>query len=552
MSIGLDLKNTLAHRLVSNLLGGDGRGIGAGLLHGNGPDGNGPPGQLAKLWDADAGNPLAPQGLGGGDTGAGNATGALTADGGNQLVDDGLTTLPDAIKTVTTTAGDVLSSVLAPLKSPAPTPMPPQTAASATVTSPTTTTASPTATTVAPTATTASPVTTAPSPVTTSTLPPDLPPGHLKQFVQELTGLPRNVVNGILHAGDPRSQTIPNILPNGPTQPSQARGGQAPTGNPIVAARETIQALLNPQPQPRNPSSHPNAQQALANAATNLQQTILARQPQLPGNPAAQQRPETPVPQTASQPQGALLRANEQAVPLPPRNEQPQRLAQQLSAQQQPQPLQQQPLQQMPPRADQPGLLQHLSAMLFGTTAATMQTQAPPAVANPRGAEMAAGLTMATAPTIAERPLDARLTQLPANDRARNSLHEAPVLPVYTAEGTAQRRLGRRAKVLPATLTHWLWALGLAGDEIRARGADTEQQGKDIFRALQWLFWLLAITAYGCLGFALLMLLPAGGSVPRPEAADATGGAVLAIGLVAAAAAWWLARQAQNGQKPPR
>ncbi len=379
------------------------------------------------------------------------------------------------------------------------------------------------------------------------------PPGHVKQLLQDLTGLPRNIVNQLVNNDPqprPRSDgpTTAQAQQAGGTQVAQAGAGQAAQQvnanqaaaalqQTVAAAREALQNQLNAQntAQPRNPAANPNAaalpSQVLVGLATpNAQQTLLAQQAQIPGNPAAV-RPETLVPQTmnpqAAQPQGAL-RANEQAVPLPPRNE----LAQQP------------PAQQPPPRTDQPGLLQRLAAMLqLGSTAPIALTQAPTVMPAPRGAEIAAGLTMAVAPTASERPQDARMLQLPANDRARAPQHDAPLLPVYTAEGMMRRPLGRRPKVLPATLTRWLWALGLAGGEVRARAPDPE---KDIFRALQWLFWLLAITAYGCLGFALLMLLPAGDSVPRLEAAEATGGAVLAIGLVAAGAAWWLARQTQK------
>ena len=70
---------------------------------------------------------------------------------------------------------------------------------------------------------------------------------------------------------------------------------------------------------------------------------------------------------------------------------------------------------------------------------------------------------------------------------------------------------------------------------------------------LQWLFWLLAIVAYGCIAYAIIGLLPAGSLGPVPGV-DVGGGrgrtaGFAFAGLVAGAAAWWFARGLARGQR---
>jgi hypothetical protein len=70
-------------------------------------------------------------------------------------------------------------------------------------------------------------------------------------------------------------------------------------------------------------------------------------------------------------------------------------------------------------------------------------------------------------------------------------------------------------------------------------GAEVERA---IANAMQWTFWLLAIVAYGCLGLAVVALLPAGADVLGSSGRRWTGGFALG-GLVAAAVAWLVARR---------
>ena len=70
---------------------------------------------------------------------------------------------------------------------------------------------------------------------------------------------------------------------------------------------------------------------------------------------------------------------------------------------------------------------------------------------------------------------------------------------------------------------------------------------------MQWLFWLLAIIAYGCIAFAVVGLVPAGslGGIERLVPEGRSGIGFVLAGLLAGAGAWWFARGLARGGRDP-
>lgn len=201
----------------------------------------------------------------------------------------------------------------------------------------------------------------------------------------------------------------------------------------------------------------------------------------------------------------------------------------------------------VPQRAD-PSLLERLAGMLRpgGTTQTAAQAPSTLPVA---GATQT--LTLMAVPLLlvppSQSPADARgITLLAVNDRAGVQRPDVMLAGIYTADGPQRRFVRRGANVLPARLSRWLIALGLGGAQTANADADPEVV---LSAAMQWLFWLLAVIAYACLGLALIALLPAGSDVLRSSGRAWTGGFAVA-GLVAAAGAWWFARQL-SARNPP-
>jgi hypothetical protein len=182
---------------------------------------------------------------------------------------------------------------------------------------------------------------------------------------------------------------------------------------------------------------------------------------------------------------------------------------------------------------------------LLRPAATTMTAQGTSAASNASGATQAAvGATTVAAMPLAvqatQAPMDARgNTLLAVNDRVAIQRGDATLTGIYTAEGPYRRALRRGSNVLSARFSSLLMALGLAGPPVTMRGRDAEYE---LSVAMQWLFWLLAIVAYACLGFAVIAFLPAGSDVFGESGRAWTGGFAVA-GLVAGAGAWWFARQ---------
>lgn len=195
------------------------------------------------------------------------------------------------------------------------------------------------------------------------------------------------------------------------------------------------------------------------------------------------------------------------------------------------------------PQQRDPSLLDRLMSLL--RPGATTMAQGTSAASNASGTTQAAvGATTVAAMPLAvqasQAPMDARgNTLLAVNDRVAIQRGDAALTGIYTADGPYRRALRRGSNVLSARFSSLLMALGLAGPPVTMRGRDAEYE---LSLAMQWLFWLLAIVAYACLGFAVIAFLPAGSDVFGESGRTWTGGFAVA-GLVAGAGAWWFARQ---------
>jgi hypothetical protein len=200
-------------------------------------------------------------------------------------------------------------------------------------------------------------------------------------------------------------------------------------------------------------------------------------------------------------------------------------------------------------------------AMLQRAPAAPMAlatTTGPAAIQASAAALAAAGTTMATAPAAPAAALattqagEARnVNPLVAGDRG-HAIARPDGTGTYTGEGPQRRGLRRSMRTLPGGLATLFTALGAQG-HTGAGGRDLRTVERELREAmLQWLFWLLAIIAYGCVAFALIGLMPSGSFGGIVSGIGSTGGRAWAggfavAGLIAGAAAWWFARGIARG-----
>ncbi|MBJ6981799.1 hypothetical protein [Luteimonas sp. MC1572] len=184
---------------------------------------------------------------------------------------------------------------------------------------------------------------------------------------------------------------------------------------------------------------------------------------------------------------------------------------------------------------------------------AAANTAAPTALA-----ATAAGATMATSATPQALPVnqaaDARnAAGLTVADRGQ-AIRSDAMTGTYTGEGPLRRRLRRGASALPGSLSTLLAAMGAQGRTSGA-GQDARAMERELqAAAMQWLFWLLAIIAYGCVAFAVIGLMPPGaGTVVSAGAGRGWAGGFAIAGLLAASGAWWFARRLApgRGKAPP-
>lgn len=121
----------------------------------------------------------------------------------------------------------------------------------------------------------------------------------------------------------------------------------------------------------------------------------------------------------------------------------------------------------------------------------------------------------------------------------------------YTADGPGRRTWRRRVNRLRTSMLQLLAQARRGGADQRARATYTldalqGRRGAGAWFALPWLFWLLAVVAYGCLALALIALTPSAAVEVLPAGNPWVGRIALGVGLAAAAGSWWLARRSRR------
>lgn len=139
---------------------------------------------------------------------------------------------------------------------------------------------------------------------------------------------------------------------------------------------------------------------------------------------------------------------------------------------------------------------------------------------------------------------DARVAPLTGGDRGQVMVRP-DIAGTYTGEGPQRRRMDRALRALPGGLSTLLLAMG--GSSAQGAVRDPAAAERELRAAImQWLFWLLAVIAYGCVAFAVIGLLPpgtfGGGSGGGAVGGRAWTGGFAIAGLVAGVGAWWFAR----------
>ncbi|WP_149195349.1 hypothetical protein [Luteimonas suaedae] len=175
-----------------------------------------------------------------------------------------------------------------------------------------------------------------------------------------------------------------------------------------------------------------------------------------------------------------------------------------------------------------------------GSTAAAAGTTA--ATAAPAGATQATVATvLASAVPASQSPGDAKgATMLAAGDRAQAARADGTVAHGHTVAGTQQRRAWKSLYGVSALLA----ALGSREHAERSRREAEFAEQRLVERVFQWLYWVLAIVAYGCLALSILVFLPVldGNVAPAPQTPVWVGGFAM-LGLAAGIGAWLLARR---------
>ncbi|NYZ62113.1 hypothetical protein, partial [Luteimonas deserti] len=164
--------------------------------------------------------------------------------------------------------------------------------------------------------------------------------------------------------------------------------------------------------------------------------------------------------------------------------------------------------------------------------------------------------TVAQAP-VTQAPAGNPLAQASGNPVAGTSALDAggPVRAelsgtgTYTAEGPGLRRR-ERLRVGARELGQWMLAMA-QGRVLLVRPYDDDTP-REIAKASQWLFWVLAIVAYGSLGLVLVSFLLSFSELPAAPTLRRWTGEFAWSGLLAALGAWWLGRKLTRGSGPPR
>ena len=198
----------------------------------------------------------------------------------------------------------------------------------------------------------------------------------------------------------------------------------------------------------------------------------------------------------------------------------------------------------LPPRPENASLLSRLATALHlgqppQSTLPAAAPLPPGATTIASGATLAAGLTMAV--TAANQPIDAgRGAILAANDHAATRAENAVTLAGHTLEGMQRRSMRSRMQAISPQLGRLLWAMGLIGAPSDQR---TPNPRRDVQNIMQWLFWMLAIIAYGCLAAAIVALMGSNGHLLDYQTGRSYTGWLAFSGLAAGIIAWAVARR---------
>ena len=406
------------------------------------------------------------------------------------------------------------------------------------------------------------------------------PPGQSRPDIPQTTP-PTGIDRPIMAPGNPPGVERPPVNPGNTPGPDRPGPGNAPgpdrpgpgpgnnRGQGLVRdiaglVPQTLQAgvppaqaqaasLLHAQPQ-----AQPLQAQGHASQPVQLPMPAMAAQATSTAGPLPLVTAPLALQQTLQPTQQAQAPAPAQTPPSAPRAD-----ASQQASLPQAQAPRAEASQTLPPRPDaapiqrggaNTAMLQRAPAapMPLAMHAATMAAN-PAAAGQAAIAATAAGTTMAAAPTAMQAANPAAesraVNPLIVADRAQ-VVARSDIAGTYTGEGPGRRGLRRAAGALPGGLSTLLMAFGAQG-HAGAAGRDPAAVERELRAAMmQWLFWLLAIIAYGCIAFAVIGLLPSGslgGAIPTSAGGRAWAGGFALAGLVAALGAWGFARGMTRG-----
>ena len=375
----------------------------------------------------------------------------------------------------------------------------------------------------------------------TTTPPATMPQGNggLLGAANTLLGSVGNTVASLLN---PRGAAPVNV-PNAPSAPA----GGMPTTAPQVAPNGVTSNVLA--------------------TAANVVRTVAGNLPGVVTPQTATQAPVTtsmPAQQSGPAPQATAAQSMMASNPAPSA------LAQQAPAASPPQQVAQPALAQ---QATQVPLAQHGQPVRAETAFAPAGNPAAERAAVPQQAQLPALPALQTAPAattlLAAVPMANTVAQAPVTQAlAGNPQAQAPGVPqpgtaaldaggpvraeltgtgTYTAEGPGLRRR-ERMKVGAQQMGQWILAAAQGRLHLVRPHDDSRHEAERVF---QWLFWVLAIVAYGSLGLVLVAFLLSFGELPAAPTLRRWTGEFAFTGLLAAVGAWWLGRQLTRAARPP-
>ena len=380
--------------------------------------------------------------------------------------------------------------------------------------------------------------------------------GHVQGVVSTVTSMPGQVVSQLARAMNhpvPQAQTqsqthaqAQHLQGQGQMQAHTPAHAQMHAGNLYPAAHRATDTPA----MPRAPASAPGT--PFAPTATTAPQAAAHRA----GVPVAQGQ-QAPVPAHAQAPAAQSLPGN--AAPMSHAAQQPAQVPAQQPTQQpgrtaqagqatQGNPAAQQPAAANPQApsctTSNPAIQAGIANAANQAPVASQATLASQANTAATQAQVAAPLAVALAGSTA---VEARPVQPGGAERGPLQLENSQPAG-HTAERGVRRPLRSRVEGAGKTLLQML-GLSMLDPAMRrppeghtAAGMDG-LTGKGLWFALPWMFWLLAVLAYGCLALALIVMAgSASTDAPGGSAGSWVPAMVLGVGLAAGAGAWVIAR----------